>query len=143
MTVARILQTKSSHIFTERTSEKMRNICAGLARLGIGAMIISDDSRKIDGIISERDIVRALSHSGNGILDQAVSDFMTKKVVTCTPGDSVNSVMARMTEKRFRHMPVVEDGGLVGLVSIGDVVKFHIAQIEREAEDLRNYIAMS
>lgn len=143
MTVAAILNQKGRDVYTETGDRTLRQICTTLGERGIGAIIIAGSKAKIEGIISERDVVRALARRGDGVLDRPVAEFMTKKVVTCTENDTVNGVMEKMTAGRFRHVPVVKDGALCGLISIGDVVKFRIAQIEREAEEMRNYIAMS
>ncbi|WP_349357424.1 CBS domain-containing protein [Stappia sp.] len=143
MTVASILNEKGRDVVTERSTTQMREICAILGRRRIGALVIADDDAPIAGIISERDVVRAISEDGVDALDKPVSAYMTAEVVTCQPQETVNTVMARMTGGRFRHVPVLQDGKLAGLISIGDVVKHRIAQIEREAEEMRNYIAMT
>ncbi|GGE83838.1 CBS domain-containing protein [Stappia taiwanensis] len=143
MTVASILNEKGREVTTEQPATPLREICAILCTRRIGAIVITDDKDRIVGIISERDVVRAVSKDGVEALDKPVSAYMTKNVETCEGQETVNSVMARMTGGRFRHVPVVQDGRLAGLVSIGDVVKHRIAQIEREAEDMRNYIAMT
>lgn len=143
MTVASILNEKGREVTTEQPATSLREICAILCTRGIGAIVITDDNDRIVGIISERDVVRAVSKDGVEALDKPVSAYMTKNVETCDGQETVNSVMARMTGGRFRHVPVVQGGKLAGLVSIGDVVKHRIAQIEREAEDMRNYIAMT
>jgi len=95
----------------------------------------------VAGIISERDIVRAIAKGGSAVLDEPVSHCMTKEVITCRESDTIHSLMSDMTSHRFRHLPVVEDGALVGLVSIGDVVKERIAEAEMEAAEMRHYIA--
>ncbi|WP_428697564.1 CBS domain-containing protein [Stappia sp.] len=143
MTVASILNQKGRDVTTERAETSMREICAILGAQRIGAIVITDAKGSINGIISERDVVRAISEDGTDALDKPVSAYMTARVVTCDPMETVNTVMARMTGGRFRHVPVVKDGKLDGLISIGDVVKHRIAQIEQEAEDMRNYIAMT
>lgn len=143
MTVASILNQKGRDVTTERAETSMREICAILGAQRIGAIVITDAKGTIKGIISERDVVRAISEDGTDALDKPVSAYMTARVVTCDPMETVNTVMARMTGGRFRHVPVVKDGKLDGLISIGDVVKHRIAQIEQEAEDMRNYIAMT
>ena len=98
---------------------------------------------ELAGIISERDIIRALSETGPDCLTQPVSETMTRQVVTCQETDTLDELMAMMTARRFRHLPVVTDGGLVGIISIGDVVKHHVAEIEMEATAMREYIAHS
>ena len=143
MTVASVLNKKGRDVVTERSDTAMREICAILGKRRIGAIVISDGDGLIAGIISERDVVRAICEDGEGALNKPVSSYMTADVVTCEAHELVNTVMARMTGGRFRHVPVVADGRLDGLISIGDVVKYRIAQIEREAEEMRNYITMT
>ncbi|MES0870332.1 CBS domain-containing protein [Pseudovibrio sp. SCP19] len=140
MTVAAILNGKGRDVYTETSTRSLSEICASLGGRRIGAIVLCDEPGVIVGIVSERDVVQAIAMEGPDVLAQPVREYMTKEVAVCTEADSVNGVMARMTEGRFRHMPVVEDGKLIGLVSIGDIVKFRIAQVEREADDLRNYI---
>jgi CBS domain-containing protein len=112
-----------------------------LADHRIGAAIVTDRTGRILGIISERDIVAALAESGADALAREVRSVMTEKVVTCSERDTLNVVMTRMTRGRFRHLPVVENGRMVGVISIGDVVKRRIEDVEREAEEMRIYIA--
>ena len=107
----------------------------------IGAVVVGDGDHAVLGIISERDIVRALSKNGAAALDEPVSRYMTGKVVTCTGRSSISELMELMTERKFRHVPIVEDGRLNGIVSIGDVVKHRVAEIETEHKALREYIA--
>src|SRR5690606_38409185 len=107
----------------------------------IGALVVVEDRDRIVGILSERDIVRAIARDGVEILDEPVATIMTRSVVTCVDGDAINQVMSVMTRGRFRHLPVVESGRLSGIVSIGDVVKERIEEVEREAEHLRVYNA--
>ncbi len=140
MTVAAILNSKGRDVYTEPSTRSLSEICASLGGRRIGAIVLCDEPGVIVGIASERDVVRAIAMEGPDSLAQPVSEYMTKEVAVCGETDSVNGVMARMTEGRFRHMPVVEDGKLIGLVSIGDIVKFRIAQVEREADDMRSYI---
>jgi CBS domain-containing protein len=106
----------------------------------VGALVVVEDGDRIIGIVSERDIVRAIA-GGAAALDQPVSSVMTKNVMTCSDGETIDSVMSRMTKGRFRHLPVAENGRLTGIISIGDVVKARIEQVEREAEEMRAYIA--
>ena len=107
----------------------------------IGAVVVADASGSVAGIISERDIIRVLGMHGTAALDWPVADVMTRRVVTCREHDTVSDIMEVMTDGRFRHLPVVENGRLVGIVSIGDVVKRHIAEVESEAIAMRDYIA--
>ncbi|ADZ70066.1 CBS domain-containing protein [Polymorphum gilvum] len=143
MSVASILNHKGRDVVTARSSATLGEICKMLAEKGIGAIVVTDDKGHIEGIVSERDIVRMIGRSGAGILDLPVGDGMTRAVVTCREEDSINAVMARMSSGRFRHIPVVAEGKLAGLISIGDVVKHRIAQVEQEAEQMRSYIAMA
>ncbi|MCX5516138.1 inosine-5-monophosphate dehydrogenase [Kaistia algarum] len=143
MTVAAILSSKGRDVMTVEVDTSIREAVHILAERRIGAIVVADSFRRILGIVSERDIVRALSRSGVEVLDGSVSSIMTVKVVTCSEIDTINHVMERMTEGRFRHLPVVEEGRLAGIVSIGDVVKARIQQVEQEAEEMRTYIAMA
>ncbi|MCP4304266.1 MAG: CBS domain-containing protein [bacterium] len=112
-----------------------------LAAKRIGALVVVDAGYAVEGILSERDIVRAIGKSGSGILADPVSSIMTREVEACGENETINDVMARMTRGRFRHLPVVEHDRLVGLISIGDVVKSRIEEVEHEAEEMRAYIA--
>ncbi len=112
-----------------------------LAQKRIGAVVVCGDGARVDGILSERDIVRAISREGAAALDARVSAYMTRDVVTCTRDVAMDDLMQTMTTGKFRHVPVVENGRLVGIVSIGDVVKRRVAAIEAEAQLLKEYIA--
>jgi CBS domain-containing protein len=142
VTVAAILGQKSHSIITAQAGETLKGVCALLASHRIGAVVITDGSGGITGILSERDIVKAVARDGGGALDRPTADYMTRTVKTCRPSDTIADVMAWMTEGRFRHLPVVDGGRLVGVVSIGDVVKQRIATAEQEAEMMRSYIQM-
>jgi CBS domain-containing protein len=107
----------------------------------IGAVLVRDERGAVQGVLSERDVVRGLSDHGAALLDQPVASLMTREVKTCAPDDSIDHIMAVMTERRVRHLPVMDDDRLVGVISIGDVVKHRLAEIESEAQDLRAYIA--
>lgn len=141
MNVATILEQKGRGVATAGADDSLMDIVRALAQHKVGAMVIVDDSRSVIGIISERDIVRAISSEGAAVLTRPTRDFMTQEVITCTEDDTVAGLMERMTEGRFRHLPVVADGALVGIVSIGDVVKQRIAEAMQEAEAMRSYIA--
>lgn len=142
MTVASILKGKGRNVISERATTLLAGICKVLSERKIGAIVITGAEGLIEGIISERDIVKAIGQQGPGALDLAVGDIMTRAVITCVEGDSVNSVMSKMSSGRFRHMPVVdEDRKVIGVISIGDVVKHKIAQVELEAEQMRSYIS--
>lgn len=143
MTVGAILAGKGHDVFSERGDTPVSEICRILADKGIGAILITDPDKHIEGIISERDIVKVIAKQGPSALSLPVSGVMTKSVVTCEESDTIAEVMAKMTSGRFRHVPVVDNGKLVGVISIGDVVKHKIAQVELEAEQMRSYITMA
>lgn len=139
VTVQRILEEKGRNVTTSRPEETLSQIATTLSNNRIGAVVIVQDKR-IAGILSERDIVRAIAGEGPNALGRAAHDFMTEKVVTCETQETIDDVMQKMSGGRFRHLPVVEGGELVGIISIGDVVKRRIAEAEREAEEIREYI---
>jgi len=141
MTVAAILQAKGRSVQTIAPGERISDAVDILAQKRIGALVVVEKVDRIAGIVSERDVIRALSESGTGVLDAPISTIMTRNVVTCDESETIDSVMGRMTRGRFRHLPVEVAGRLVGIISIGDVVKVRIEQVEREAEDMRAYIA--
>lgn len=140
MNVATILRNKGSNVVTTRPETPVADIVRLLSEARIGAVVISSDRVRVDGILSERDIVRAIAQRGEAALSMKAADLMTRDVTTCGPDDTVAHLMSVMTSGRFRHVPVVEEGGLVGLVSIGDVVRLRVEEIEREAEALRSYV---
>ncbi len=141
MNVATILSLKGRDVATAKAGATLMDIAKDLATHKVGAMVVVDDVGGVAGIISERDIVRAVSETGAEVLSGDAGDHMTKNVVTCGMDDTVADLMERMTDGRFRHLPVVDSGKLVGIVSIGDVVKQRIAEAEQEAEAMRSYIA--
>jgi len=141
MTVARILGDKGREVITTQPQRTLLEVIELLAGRGIGAVVVSDAARSVLGIISERDIVRAIGANGSGALGEPVSRHMTAKVTTVTEDTLIHSVMETMTHGRFRHMPVVEGDKLIGLISIGDVVKHHVNEIESEKQALTDYIA--
>ncbi|MEM1277344.1 MAG: CBS domain-containing protein [Pseudomonadota bacterium] len=133
MNVMQILALKGSN--TIEMASPMLSVEEAASELSakrIGALLVSEDGRKIAGIVSERDIVRVLGQKGAAVLHEPVSTLMTSRVVSCSPNDSAISVLERMTDGRFRHMPVIDDGKMVGFLSIGDVVKARIAEIESD-----------
>ncbi len=140
MTVQRILNEKGREVTTCGPDDSLSEIASILATQKIGAVVISQGD-SIAGILSERDIVRAVAHDGGTALKRKARDYMTEKVITCGLHDTINDLMQKMSGGRFRHLPIVEDGKLVGIISIGDVVKRRIAEIEQEAESIREYIA--
>ena len=141
MNVASILKWKGRNVLTCKPTDTMLGVAQILAKHRIGCIVLVDDENSVAGIVSERDIVLAIAKSGSDVLDEPVSQCMTKEVITCRESDTINSLMSEMTSRRFRHLPVVEGGELVGLVSIGDVVKERIAEAEMEAAAMREYIA--
>ena len=142
MTVQRILDDKGSAVMTCRPTDTVADVARVLADKKIGAVVVTEGDA-VRGILSERDIVRAIAAQGEKALAKPASDIMTAKVITCGLQDSNDDVMQIMTGGRFRHVPVVDDGKLAGIISIGDVVKRRIAEIEREAANIREYISMS
>ncbi|WP_114394329.1 CBS domain-containing protein [Oleisolibacter albus] len=143
MHVSAILKTKGATIITARPEDMVGTTAQLLSINRIGAVLVVDAAGGIAGILSERDIVRALASYGAPVLQMPVSDLMTRRVMTCSPDDTVASIMARMTDGRFRHMPVLDRGRLVGVISIGDVVKFRLDEYTHEVESLRSYVAGS
>ncbi|MHA6690039.1 CBS domain-containing protein [Devosia sp. A449] len=141
MLVDTILQTKGVMVHTLPEAGTLSDAVAALNAHNVGALVITDAGGAIIGILSERDIVRRLGQDPTGALALSISQCMTRGVVTCTRDTPIADVMERMTQLHIRHMPVAEDGDLVGIVSIGDVVKAKIEQAERETEELREYIA--
>jgi CBS domain-containing protein len=141
MRISEILRRKGGEVATIEPDANVRTLLALLAERNIGAVVVSTDGRTIEGIASERDVVRRLHDRGAGLLDEPVSSIMTATVRTCEPGDNVEDLRATMTEHRIRHVPVVRDGELAGIVSIGDVVKSAIAELETEREQLVDYIS--
>lgn len=141
MQVSAILKDKGSEVVTAGPDTPIAEIVATLKAKGIGAVIVAGAGGVPVGILSERDIVRAMPKHGDKLMTLRASDLMTRKVVNCTPEHSVVEVMKLMTEGRFRHLPVIEDGKLVGVVSIGDAVKRRLGELEAEAGDLKSYIA--
>lgn len=137
MKVASILKHKGAHVETVRPDATVYSALWNLKLKGIGALVVSEDGQTVRGIISERDIVRALTEHEHSLLALAVSRVMTTPVVTCKAEDSVTAVMALMTRHRVRHLPVMDHDRLCGIVSIGDVVKYRLDELELEANILR------
>lgn len=142
MNVATILKAKGTDVETVSPSVTLGEVARLLAAKRIGAVLVMEGQR-LAGILSERDIVKAIGHSGVEALDRSAREVMTSRIVTCELNDSVDELMDRMTEGRFRHLPVIEGGELVGIISIGDVVKHRIAETVMETEALKLYIANS
>ena len=142
MNVETILRDKGDWVATIRPDATIADAVDMLNRERIGALVVSDDGGgDVVGMLSERDIVIALGRHGEGLLSRPVEEIMTRNVVTCEPGDTVGELMAEMTNRRIRHLPVVADGRLRGIVSIGDVVKNRLGEVEFEASSLRSFIA--
>jgi CBS domain-containing protein len=143
MNVAAILRQKGRAVTTVSPSATLTEAANKLAAKRIGAVVVVGAHGEVVGIISERDIIRMLGMHSADCLAGPVSQVMTKQVVTCLETDTLDELMAMMTARRFRHLPVVTDGALVGIVSIGDVVKHHVAEVEMEATAMRDYITHS
>lgn len=139
MTVRSILNTKGHHIVSVEPDAKLAAAIRLLAEKKIGAVLVMNQSR-LEGILSERDIVRVLGERGAGALEAPVSEVMTRKVVTCKEADTVAELMETMTTGKFRHLPVIDNGKVIGLISIGDIVKRRVQEYEAEQEALRDYI---
>jgi len=138
MTVAAILRAKGTHVETVRPDATLRVVAWTLKVNDVGALVVTRQDDRILGIISERDVVRALTDHGPDVVRVPVSEVMTTAVKTCSPSDSITAVMARMTRDRIRHLPVMDGGRLAGIVSIGDVVKYRLDELELEANVLRD-----
>jgi CBS domain-containing protein len=142
MFVSNILKTKGNTVVSMTSDQPISDALALMMEHRIGAVLVCDTLGGIAGILSERDLVRAMHRNGKAVFDRKVGDLMTTPVVTCSPKDPVAAIEGMMTSQRFRHVPVVEDGKLVGVVSIGDVVKSRIEEAEAEVDALRRYIAL-
>jgi CBS domain-containing protein len=140
MTVKAILARKGNDIVTIEPTATLAAAAKLLAERRIGAVLVLGIEGRVAGILSERDIVRALAERGAAMLEQRVEQMMTRKVFTCTESDTVGQVMEQMTAGKFRHVPVVDQGRLIGIISIGDVVKYRLHEIENESNALREYI---
>jgi CBS domain-containing protein len=139
MTVRAVLGTKGHQVISVSPDAKLSAAVKILAERRIGAVMVMS-GQKIDGILSERDVVRVLGERGAAVLEEPVRSVMTAKVITCHESDTVSAIMEIMTAGKFRHLPVVENDRIVGLISIGDVVKWRVAEYEREQEALQDYI---
>jgi len=140
MKVKSILSAKGTDVATVRPDATLVDVTAALRDHGVGALVVSTDGSTIDGIVSERDVVRALAAHGGATLERSVSSVMSDDVVTCDPTDTMDELMAMMTARRIRHVPVTENGSLAGIISIGDVVKARLGQLEQENDQLYDYI---
>ncbi|GHF05934.1 histidine kinase [Amycolatopsis deserti] len=140
MRITDVLRSKGSWVATVRPEASITELLAGLAEHNVGAMVVVGEG-DIEGIVSERDVVRKLHEHGPALLERPVSEIMTRVVATCTPRDSVDDLSVLMTQRRVRHVPVLDDGRLAGIVSIGDVVKTRMEELEATQQQLAAYIA--
>lgn len=141
MNVASILKLKGRAVSTVRPDATLLDVAQKLGPKKIGAIVVVGINGVVAGIISERDIIRVISEKGAEALTMAVSEVMTRHVVSCSETSELEELMETMTKGRFRHLPVVDDGALVGIISIGDVVKYHVAEVEMEVSAMRSYLA--
>ncbi len=140
MHVSQILKMKGSAVITVTPEMTIAEAVETLSHRHIGAALVIAGKDRLAGILSERDIVHGLADHGAHVLTMHVSDIMTKAVVSCAPENTIDEIMHEMTNRRFRHMPVLDEGRLVGLISIGDVVKYRLEELSAESDMLRNYI---
>jgi CBS domain-containing protein len=138
--VSEILEQKGSHVATLAPDTTVRFAVAELNRYRIGALVVSTDGQRVEGIVSERDVVRGLSERADGLLESPISVLMSSSVHTCGLDDDTETLMQAMTVRRIRHVPVVRDGVLCGIVSIGDIVKSRIGELEKDRNELVEYI---
>lgn len=141
MFVQQILASKGNDIVTIGPSAKLGDVVILMSKERIGALVVLDDDAHIAGIVSERDVTRGLAEHGADILNMTADKIMTSEVISCRPDDGVDKLMQKMTAGRFRHLPVLDKGKMVGIVSIGDIVKFRLEELEAEASMLQDYIA--
>lgn len=140
MKVSDILKDKGSAVKSISAEETILNLARRMKADGVGAMVVMRDDATLDGIITERDIANGLATHGEALLGMKVSQLMTRSVVTCAPEESIAHVARTMTQRRFRHMPVIKDGELIGLVSIGDVLKYRLDELQLETNVLRDFL---
>ncbi len=141
MNVALILKSKGRAVSTVRPNATLLDVAKKLGPKKIGAIVVVGENGHVSGIISERDVIRAISEHSAAALSMMVSEVMTRTVVACQETSELDELMETMTKGRFRHLPVIEDDALVGIISIGDVVKYHIAEVQMEVSAMRNYLA--
>jgi CBS domain-containing protein len=141
MHVTAIIGEKGNAVYTAEPGQMISDVVSLLSEKRIGALVVVDNTSQVCGIISERDVIDALRKEGAALLSRPVKDYMSTGVVSCTMEDSIDHLMALMTSRRIRHLPVLDNGSLVGIISIGDVVKFRIAEAEAETDALKSYIA--
>ena len=141
MHVAQILRTKGKAVTTVAPELRIAEVVETMSRRRIGAVLVTSGENEVAGILSERDVIQGLANHGAHLLEMRVSEIMTKEVVTCTPDNTIDEIMHVMTNRRVRHIPVLEGGRLCGIISIGDVVKNRLEELSAESDMLRNYIA--
>ena len=141
MLVSQILKDKGDMVFTASPGETVSAVASELHARRVGAVVVIGVEGEVVGIVSERDVVRVVAEHGAGCLESPIETCMTRDVIFATPGETVDSLLSRMTDRRIRHLPVVRDGRLAGIVSIGDLVKHKISEVEAEADGLKQYIA--
>ena len=141
MIIGQILKSKASGVMTARPNDTIHEIAVQLTNRKIGAIVIVGDDGNVSGILSERDIIRLIAEHGTAALAMAAKEGMTREVVSCTRTNTLDEIMEMMTRGRFRHLPVLDDGALVGIISIGDIVKHHTAEVELEVSAMRGYLA--
>ena len=141
MFLSQVLKSKGDLVFTAQPGDTVAAVAALLHARRVGAMVVVDEAHSVIGIVSERDIVRIVAEEGGSGLSRPVSDCMTRNVIFAEPGETVDALLERMTDRRIRHLPVCQDKKLMGIISIGDLVKCKIAETVAEAEGLRAYIA--
>jgi len=143
MIVSAILKAKGREVETASPTTTLMQIAETLARKRIGAIVITDADQRVAGIVSERDIIRVLAKSGAEVMKGPASAVMTRNVISCGESDTLDQLMGAMTTGRFRHLPVTKDGKLAGIISIGDVVKYHLSEVQMEATAMKQYIAQT
>jgi CBS domain-containing protein len=140
MKISEVLERKGHAVALVDPDRPIRQAVSELARNGVGALVVSPDGNRLAGMISERDIVRAIDRLGSGALNESIRKLMSTSVVTCSPNDTVDAIASIMTEQRVRHIPIVDNGDLVGIVSIGDIVKSRLDELEADKDALVSYI---
>lgn len=141
MNIGQILKVKGRAVVTARPETTLLEITKKLSAKKIGAIVVVGDNGEVTGIVSERDVIRILGEKGEAVLEEPVSSIMTRQVVSCQETTTIEEMMELMTQGRFRHVPVIDGQSLIGIVSIGDVVKHHIAEVEMEVVAMREYFA--
>lgn len=142
MNISEVLKKKGDQVYTVNVASSVADAAKMLMEKRVGALLVQDDSGQLMGVLSERDIVAGINQNGPDLSQVLVRQLMTEEVIKCSPTDSMLKAMATMTDRRVRHLPVYEDGELMGIISIGDAVKYRIEEIEAEAKALREYISM-